>query len=262
MITNGHEESMTTIWGKIIGGTAGFALGGPIGGLLGALAGHAVDSYASDSRPDPSGREVAFTIALIALSAKMAKADGIVSRDEILAFRQKVDISAKDIDHVGQLWDLARQTPDGFDGYARQLAEMFPKASPVLDQLMELLFFIAQADGAITPNEEEYLSHVARILGYDAAGYARLKQIHGDPNANPYAILGVDYGDDDTAIRNRWIALVRHHHPDRLMADGLPEEFIRTANERLASINAAYEEIRTLRDSRKGSAQLEEPPHG
>ncbi|MCE2517607.1 MAG: TerB family tellurite resistance protein, partial [Alphaproteobacteria bacterium] len=115
-----------TIWGKIIGGTAGFALGGPIGGLLGALAGHAVDTYTADLRDDPSRREVAFTIALIALSAKMAKADGTVSRDEILAFREKVDISSRDIDHVGQLWDLARQTPDGFDGYARQLAQMFP----------------------------------------------------------------------------------------------------------------------------------------
>ena len=235
------------IWGKIIGGTAGFALGGPIGGLLGALAGHAVDSYTEDRKPDKDGREVAFTIALIALSAKMAKADGIVSRDEILAFRQKVDIPQQDIDNVGRLWDLARQTPDGFDGYARQIAGMFPKGSPVLDQMMELLFFIARADSEISETEDEYLGHVARILGFDDAGFARLKLIYGDQDTNPFHILGITPDDDDATIRAAWIAMVRDHHPDRLMAEGLPEEFIRAANERLAAINKAYDEIKTIR---------------
>lgn len=237
-----------TIWGKIIGGTAGFALGGPIGGLLGALAGHAVDTIAVDLRQEPTGHEVAFTIALIALSAKMAKADGTVTRDEILAFREKVDIPQKDIDHVGQLWDLARQTPDGFDGYARQLAGMFPAGSPILDQLMELLFFIARADGDISANEDEYLGHVARILGYSDAGYARLTMMYGDPKANPYHVLGLAQDATDQEIRNTWIELARRHHPDRLMADGLPEEFIRAASERLAVINSAYEAIRNLRN--------------
>jgi DnaJ like chaperone protein len=235
------------IWGKIIGGTAGFALGGPIGGLLGALAGHAVDTYTEDRRGDLPEREVAFTIALIALSAKMAKADGVVTRDEILAFREKVDIPQKDIDNVSRLWDLARQTPDGFDGYARQVAGMFPSGSPVLDQMMELLFFIARADRQISPIEEEYLGHVARILGYGDAEFVRLKLVYGDPEANPYDVLGVTPDAEDAAIRQAWIAMARDHHPDRLMAEGLPEEFIRAANERLAAINQAYEDIKTMR---------------
>jgi DnaJ like chaperone protein len=235
------------IWGKIIGGTAGFALGGPIGGLLGALAGHAVDTYTEDRRDDQLGREVAFTIALIALSAKMAKADGVVTRDEILAFREKVDIPSKDLDNVSRLWDLARQTPDGFDGYARQVAGMFPKGSPVLDQMMELLFFIARADGGISSLEEEYLGHVARILGYDDVEFTQLKLVYGDPEANPYDVLGVDLSADNASIRQAWIAMARNHHPDRLMAEGLPEEFLRAANERLATINQAYEDIKTIR---------------
>ena len=249
----GDVGGSMTIWGKIIVGTAGFALGGPIGGLLGALAGHAVDSYASDFRQEPSGREVGFTIALIALSAKMAKADGTVTRDEILAFREKVDIPSKDLVHVGQLWDLARQTPDGFDGYARQLAQIFPPRSPIFDQLMELLFFIARADGEISPNEVEYLGHVARILGYDTDGQARLMMMYGGGDddgggsgANPYHILGVSIDDDLPAIRQAWINLARRHHPDRLMQDGLPEEFMRAATERLMMINNAYERIQTL----------------
>ena len=245
-----------SIWGKIIGGAAGFALGGPIGGLLGAIAGHAVDSYVAETQPDPIGREVAFTIALIALSAKMAKADGTVTRDEILAFRQKVDISQKDIGHVSRLWDLARQTPDGFDGYAKQLAKMFPPASPILDQLMELLFFIARADGDITETETSYLSHVAGILGYDTAGFERLCLIYGGPEASPYQVLGVSPDDDDRSIRQAWINLAKDHHPDQLTAAGLPEEFIRAANERLAKINTAYEDISRLRqNAEQGSGQ-------
>ena len=251
-----------SIWGKIIGGAAGFAIGGPIGGLLGAIAGHAVDSYVAETQSDPAaGREVAFTIALIALSAKMAKADGTVTRDEILAFRQKVDISQKDIDHVSRLWDLARQTPDGFDGYARQLAKMFPPASPILDQLMELLFFIAQADGDITETETNYLSQVAGILGYNASGFERLCLMCSNPEASPYHVLGVSPEDDDQSIRQSWINLAKDHHPDQLTAAGLPEEFIRAANERLAKINAAYEDITQLRQN-SGRDSVEDTVHG
>jgi len=235
------------IWGKIIGGTAGFAFGGPIGGLIGALAGHAVDSYTENKSDDRQSREVAFTIALIALSAKMAKANGVVTRDEILAFREKVDIPRQDIEQVGRLWDLAKQTPDGFDGYAKQVAGMFPKDSPVLEQLIELLYFIARADGEISPEQEEYLDHVTRIFGYSQDEKLRLKLIYGDQEANPYHVLGIAIDADDAAIRQAWIAKARDHHPDRLMAEGLPEEFIRAANERLASINKAYEDIRIMR---------------
>jgi len=238
-----------SIWGKIIGGTAGFALGGPIGGLIGALAGHAVDTYAVSATPaDPdSTREVAFTIALIALSAKMAKVDGHVTRDEILAFREKVDIPQSEVENVGRLWDLARKTPEGFDGYARQVAGMFDPGSPVLDQLMGLLFHIARADGELAPGEEMYLAEVAAILGYDEKGFARLTMFYGNPQANPYHLLGLEPDCSDEAIRPAWIALARANHPDRLLAAGLPEEFIRAATDRLAEINSAYEAIRAAR---------------
>lgn len=232
------------IWGKIIGGAAGFALGGPIGGVVGAIAGHAVDLYAEDNHVE---REAAFTIALIALSAKMAKADGVVTRDEILAFREKVDIAPDDLEKVGTLWDLARETPDGYTAYARQVSRMFGAASPVLEQLMELLFHIAKADGTIKTEEEAYLQDVAAILGFDASQFTRLAHIYGDDTTSPYRVLGVDPDCDEATLRRHWIALNRDHHPDRLMASGLPREFVRAATERLAAINAAYEDIRKQR---------------
>ena len=132
-----------SIWGIIIGGAAGFALGGPIGGLLGAVAGHAVESKFNPSRPDPQAtKRIAFTVAVIALSAKMAKADGVVSRDEIAAFRQRVHIPQSEIKQVGKFWDLARQTPDGFEDYAAQVAKLFEPRDPVLEQLLDLLFLL------------------------------------------------------------------------------------------------------------------------
>lgn len=233
------------IWGKIIGGAAGFALGGPIGGVVGAIAGHAVDRYADDSQVR---REAGFTIALIALSAKMAKADGIVTRDEILAFREKVDIAPEDMENVGTLWDLARETPDGYAAYAAQVARMFAPGSAVLEQLMAMLFHIALADGTITPEEEAYLEHVAEILGFDAKAFAQLMYRHGDDKSSPYRILGLDPDCSDEALRLRWLDLNRTHHPDRLMADGLPGEFIRAATERLAVINEAYDILKRERE--------------
>lgn len=233
-----------TIWGKIIGGTAGFALGGPLGGLIGAIAGHTVDTLARDTSQD---RQAAFSIALIALSAKMAKADGVVSRSEILAFREKVDIPPKDVETVGRIWDMARQTPEGFEGYAHQLARLFPKASAVLEEMMGLLFHIARADGRIGDTEEAYLKRVAGIFGFDDTGFEQLAWIHGDVASNPYRLLEIAPDCDDASLRRAWLEQASRHHPDRLIADGLPEECIRAANDRLAQINAAYEAIRQQR---------------
>ena len=240
-----------SIWGKVIGGTAGFALGGPIGGLVGTLAGHTVDVYAARNEvAGPDHRQAAFSVALIALSAKMAKADGVVTRHEILAFREKVDIPKSEIDAVARLWDLARQTTDGFEAYANQLARLFPKASAVLEELMGLLFHIARADGSIGADELDYLREVARILGFDEAGFERLAAIHGDEETSPYKVLGADPGWDDAALRRAWLRLVERHHPDRLVGEGLPEECVRASNDHLARINAAYKTITSQREAR------------
>lgn len=233
-----------SIWGIIIGGTAGFALGGPIGGLLGAMAGHAVESKFVPANPDPQAtRRVAFTVAVIALSAKMAKADGVVTRDEIAAFRARVHIPPAEVKQVGRFWDLARQTPDGFEDYAKQVSRLFAPRAPVLEQLLDLLFHIAQSDGDITGPELSYLTTVANIFGFDQASFDRLLALHQSNGPSPYEILGVSRDIDDAGLRKHWKHLARTHHPDTLTAEGMPEEFIAAANDRLAKINAAYDTI-------------------
>ena len=233
-----------SIWGIIIGGTAGFALGGPIGGLLGAVAGHAVEKrlgpYGTDTQ---ANKRVAFTVAVIALSAKMAKADGIVSRDEIAAFRERVHIPPDEVKQVGKFWDLARQTPAGYDEYANQVAHLFPPKAPILEQLVDLLFHIAKSDGDITAPEQNYLHNVARIFGFDDTEFERLAAIHCSGGPSAHEILGVSADCDNQTLNQRWKELVRTHHPDALIANGMPEEFVSAANDRLARINAAYDTL-------------------
>lgn len=250
-----HRQSRpgpsVSIWGKIIGGAAGFALGGPIGALLGVIGGHAVDRYAT---PEPqideqaATRKVAFTIGVIALGAKMAKADGVVTRDEIAAFRQVFHIPPEETRNVGRVWDMARQTSDGFEAYATQIARLFNPGSPVLEQLLGSLFHIARADGVVHEKEVEYLRRVAAIFGFDDLAFERLRATFtGDTANDPYGVIGVAPEADDKTIREAYRRLVREHHPDRLIAQGLPEEAVAAATEKLARINAAWDRIKQHR---------------
>lgn len=233
-----------SIWGLIIGGAAGFAFGGPIGGLLGAAAGIAVERGFVPPKPAPENtRRVAFTVAIVALSAKMAKADGVVSRDEIAAFRARVHIPQSEVKQVGKFWDLARQTPDGYEDYAHQVARLFEPRSAVLEQLLDLLFYIARSDGSITSPETDYLFTVASIFGFSEADFHRIAAVHGDTGPTAYEVLGIDSDASDEDVRVHWKQLVRDNHPDALIGNGMPEEFIAAATDRLAKINAAYDAI-------------------
>lgn len=254
-----------SIWGKILGGAAGFALGGPLGALLGAAAGHAVDAL-RDARqtigPDglngpaiPDGaraeaderaatRQIAFTIAVIVLGAKMAKADGSVSRREVDAFKQVFQVPPHERKNVGRLFDRARRDAEGFEPYARQVAGMFRRRSKVLEELLDGLFHIAKADGMVHAGELDYLRRVAHIFGFDDHDFDRIRAGHlGPDESDPYIVLGVQRGMTDTEIKGAWRRLIRENHPDKLIAKGMPKEFVEIATEKLATINAAYDRI-------------------
>ena len=233
-----------TIWSIILGGTAGFAFGGPIGALVGIAAGAvAANQIARRLNPEQS-RKVAFTVAVIALCAKIARADGIVTKDEIAAFRRKVDIAPEDVKRVGEFWDLARQTSDGFEAYAKQAVTLFGARSAMLEQLIELLFAIAKADGDITASEWEYLSAVGQIFGYDEHEFRRLSDLYSGQQPAPHLILGVDRHASIEVIKSAYKEMARKYHPDQMIAAGMPEEFIAAASDRLATINNAYAILR------------------
>lgn len=243
-----------SIWGKVIGGVAGFALGGPLGALLGGVAGHAVDKMRGSADGEGIGaqaKQVAFTMAIVVLSAKMAKADGQVTRAEVNAFKEIFHVPPHEMSKVGKLFDEAKKEVTGFEPYARQIAMLFKNEPAVLEELLGALIHIAKADGVIHPNEMAFLASVAQIFGYDEAGFERVKArfMAGGPASedDPYVILGVEPTASDDEIKKTYRRLIRENHPDTLMAQGLPQEFVDLATEKMARINAAYDQIEKAR---------------
>ena len=165
-----------SIWGKIIGGATGFAFGGPLGALLGGVAGHALDKLKTKRKlPEETAlKQIGFTIGVIVLSAKMAKADGKVTEDEIKAFKEKINVPDNEIKNVAKLWDQAKKTTDGFEVYAKQISDLLGRNSSVLEELLNLLITIAQADGKITIPEIKYLKKVGDIFGFSNSDFALL----------------------------------------------------------------------------------------
>jgi DnaJ like chaperone protein len=238
-----------SIWGKIRGGVGGFAIGGPLGAIIGAVAGHAVDRMRETQTPnDDATKTVAFTIGVVVLGAKMAKADGKVTPDEVAAFKQMFRVPPEEVANVARVFDQARKDSSGFEPYARQIAAMFKGNDAVLEELIYCLTFIARADGRLTPDETAYLHAVSRIFELDETAFERITAIRYEPNrADPYQVLGVSRTISNDALKTAYRKLVREHHPDRLIAQGMPSEFIELANRKLAAINVAYDAVAAQR---------------
>ncbi len=196
-------------------------------------------------------QQVAFTIGVIGLGAKMAKADGVVTPEEEFAFREVFHIPAGEERNVARVFNLARQDVAGFESYAEQIAGLLSGCPAVLEDLLDGLFHIAKADGTVDDSEVAFLATVARIFGFSDAEFERIRCTHmGCPNADPYAVLGVESSVSDADLKRAYHALVRENHPDALVARGVPEEFVLMANAKLALITTAYETVRRQRASR------------
>jgi DnaJ like chaperone protein len=233
---------MVSVWGKLGGAGLGYALGGPLGALLGAFAGHVlVDREGALFGPPP--KDVVFTTGLIALAAKMAKADGVVVRSEVEAFERLVEVPPEEHRNVTRLFDLAKATTDGFEAYARQIAGAFKDEPALLEDLVDGLFDIAKADGVVHEAELAYVHEVAGILGFSGPDFDRIAARHVRRPDDPYLVIGADRTMDDEALRRHYRALVRDIHPDKEIARGLPPEAVAIATHRLAAVNAAWDRI-------------------
>lgn len=229
-------------WHTLLTGATGAAIGGPLGALMRGLAKRRAEPEARRERR-ARRRQVAFTIAAIALAAKMARADGHASADEFATFQRLFRVPESERANAERFYRMAKGSTAGFEAYADQAAALLGEGSPVLEDLLEALLLIAATDG-VHPDEVAYLDQVAARFGFSAADYARIKARHIAPSADdPYVVLGVAPGASSDEVRAAYRRLVKVHHPDRHMADGTPPEFIRVAEERMAAINAAYATI-------------------
>ncbi|HHG91110.1 MAG TPA: molecular chaperone DjiA [Devosia sp.] len=197
----------------------------------------------------PGGKDAAFTLALVALSAKMAVADGVVSISEVRAFRSIVEIPAGESEQVERFFSLAQRDVAGYRSYARKIRRLFQDSPETLEHVLDALFHIASADGMIHEGELEYLRNVADIFGFDSARFEQIAAqfILGDGARDPYLVLGLVPEASDEEVKRVYRRLVLEHHPDRLMAKGVPEELIGMATARVAAINAAYDVIARAR---------------
>ena len=196
----------------------------------------------------PRQNSAAFTMALVSLSAKLAKADGVASRVESEAFERLHTIVHDERDNIRRLFDLAARDTVGFDAYAREVVRLLRQDRDLLHDVLEGLFHIAVADGILHPEEERHLKLAAETFGFDAGEFRNLRALFVHDPVDPYTILGLTPDVDNTALKARYKQLVREHHPDQLIARGVPEEFVRFATEKLAEINDAYGRLARERD--------------
>jgi DnaJ like chaperone protein len=245
------------LWGKLAGATAGLVAGGPIGALLGGVAGHYVIDR--DEEEDlPVENQVAFTVAVVALGAKIAKADGIVTRDEVAAFKDVFKVPESQMKNVSRIFDLAKQDVAGYEAYAKQLASLLKGNRKLLEDVLEGLFHIAKADGVLHPDEEQFLAEVAKRFGFTDTEFSYIKARHvSSAKRNPYDVLGITPEIGNDALKIHYRKLVANNHPDKMIARGFSSEFVNIATEKIAAINAAYDAVARERRTRMSASGIQ-----
>ena len=238
-----------SIWGKIIGGTAGFAIGGPIGAILGVIVGGTISRSNNKNinlnKISHEQKQNFFALSVIILSAKIAKADGQVTKEEIYAFKDNFKVPENEMSEVGKIFNEAKKSKDGYEKISIQIGVLFSDNKLLLEELLNNLFYIAEADGETTFEEINILKSISTSFGLSAEEFERIKNSRKyNTNSDPYKILGVKRDDEIYEIRKKWIELSKEHHPDNLLSKGLPNEFIDQANKELSVINLAYDEIK------------------
>ena len=234
-----------------LGGMLGFVIGGPLGGILGAVIGSKLGSEKRQSFSSNQRNQAAFFTALFACLAKIAKADGVVSREEV----DKVDSFIKDRFifpseqrlFAIQIFNQAKDDSHSFQDYADQLASLLSQNKNSLIMFYELLFELAMADGVLHPSEEQLLKEVPRIFNLRSDLYEELKAKFDNQASDAYLVLGVTKDMSLADIKREYQKKRKEFHPDTLISKGLPEELLEKAKEKFIQIQQAYEEIEKQR---------------
>ena len=240
-----------SIWGSLLGGVIGFSLGGPFGALLGSFLGGKISRISSSSSfTSQQNSQQIFALSLIILSAKLSKADGRVSKEELIAVKDKLQIPESEIDQVAKIFNKAKDESTGYEPYAKQISEIFKGNQNVLEEVINILFYIAEADGHVSNKEESMIANIAFIFGLSQKQYESIKESRkSSDKLNPYLVLESQPTDDLKSIRKKYIKLSKEHHPDLLISKGVPIEVINESKNKMRAINAAWDQIQKLKSS-------------
>ena len=239
------------IWGSLIGGMIGFSLGGPFGMLLGSLIGGKISraksraGFGSFAQP-----QQIFALSLIVLSAKLSKADGQVSKEELIAVKDKLRIPENELDQVGKIFNKAKEESAGYEPYAQQIAQIYRGNINVLEEVINILFYIAEADGNVSESELKMIGHIAQIFGLTEIQFNSIKESRkSSDKLNPYIVLESNPDDKIEIIRKRYLKLSKEHHPDLLMNKGVPQEVIDESKAKMRTINSAWNQVQKLKSN-------------
>ena len=240
-----------SIWGSLIGGMVGFSLGGPFGMLLGSLIGGKI-SRARAGRTGNFGSfaqpQQIFALSLIVLSAKLSKADGQVSKEELVAVKDKLKIPENEIEQVGKIFNKAKEESAGYEPYAKQIAQIYQGNLNVLEEVINILFYIAEADGNVSQSELVMIENIAQIFEINQSQFNSIKESRkSSDKLNPYIVLNSSPNEDLSSIRKKYIKLSKENHPDILISKGVPSEVIEESKKKMRAVNSAWDQIQKLK---------------
>ena len=238
-----------SIWGSLIGGFVGFSFAGPIGALIGSMIGGRISSARRTGfqRGFAPPQQV-FAIALIILTAKLAKADGQVSKEELIAIKNKLKIPDSEIDQVKKIFNKAKEDSLGYEPYAQQIAQIYKNNPAVLNEIINILFYIAEADSKVSDSEIVMIRNIAKIFGINKNQFEGIRESRkGSDKLNPYVVLDCDPNDDFATIRKKYLNLSKKHHPDVLVSKGVPKEVIEESKKKMRAINSAFDRIKKMK---------------
>ena len=237
-----------SIWGNLVGGFIGFSFAGPIGALIGSIIGGKISSARRGGFQQSFVQsQQIFVISLVILTAKLAKADGQVSKEELIAIKEKLKIPDHEIDQVGKIFNKAKEDSLGYEPYAKQIAQIYQNNPAVLDEVINILFYIAEADGKVSNSEQAMIKNIAQIFNLTDIQFEGIKESRkGSDKLNPYIVLGCTSNDDFATIRKRYLQLSKEHHPDALISKGVPKEVIEESKKKMRAINSAFDKIEKM----------------
>ena len=244
--------------GKLVGGTIGFALGGPLGAIFGAAFGHAFDAGTELESAGGAERlstverhQLTFFVAAFSMLAKLAQADGRVTREEIDSIEgfmtQDLRLNAESRNAAVNIFRTALHAPGTFDDFARQFYGQFHNQPQMIEVMIDILLRVAVSDGSMTAKEEELILIAVTTFRFSSVRYNQLKSKYVKTADKAYAVLGCSPDADDDQVKRCYRQRVQEYHPDKIAAKGLPEEFTKFAQDKFREIQDAWEKVKASR---------------